>query len=303
MDVKKPKVGIIGGGAVGLTYAAFISEIAEVVVKTRRVEQADLIKAQGISLKMDGKEEAFKNIDASAVIESLASCSAVIVTVKTYDTEHIAEELSRVLRPDTSILTLQNGIVALDTLKANIKNPHRIFAGVTYIGAARIDDRSVTLGNNRRTVIDGSTDALVTLLEQIRFGVEPSANIKQAVWDKMVLNTGQNALSAVTDLHLGQMLQSDQCLDIAEHLLEELQEVAQADGVSLDYSLIEKLKDNWAMSTFYPSMWQDLHKGNQTEIDAINGAISELGKKYNLPTPYNDMITSLIKIKEQRSTQ
>ena len=114
----------------------------------------------------------------------------------------------------------------------------------------------------------------------------------------MVLNTGQNALGAITNLTFGEMGKSENCLNIAEKLLDEFKQVAKAEGVSFSYSLIDRLKDNWKMSKHHPSMWQDLQQKKETEIDAINGAICNLGKKHNVPTPYNDMITSLIKIIE-----
>ena len=76
--------------------------------------------------------------------------------------------------------------------------------------------------------------------------------------------------------------------------------VAEAEGLRFDYDLMDKLKDNWRGSTFYPSMWQDLHNGRKTEIDAINGAICKLGKKHGIPTPYNDELVSEIKTLETK---
>jgi 2-dehydropantoate 2-reductase len=131
--------------------------------------------------------------------------------------------------------------------------------------------------------------------------VEACDNIRQAVWDKLVLNNGQNALSAVTDMSVQQMLESPDCITIAEQLLSELEAVGKAEGLTFEYSLLDKLKGNWSGgSDFYPSMWQDLHAGKRTEIDAINGAISKLGEQHSIPTPYNDMITSLIKALERK---
>ena len=121
----------------------------------------------------------------------------------------------------------------------------------------------------------------------------------------MVLNTGQNALSAVTNLSARQMLKSEPCLEIASRLLDEFEQVARVEGLTFDGTLLDKLKTNWrGGDDFHPSMWQDLYKGNRTEIDAINGAISILGKKHRIATPYNDMITALIKaIETSNKTQ
>ncbi len=295
------KIGIVGGGAVGLVYAACLADVGiRVAVKTHSQEQADKIKINGINLLQNKVEEQVKNIDASADPSILADCVAIVVAVKSYDTEAIAKEISPFLKRDAEVVSLQNGLQAADILRANIQDAKRIFAGVTYIGGIRKDDRTVELGNNRKTVLDSRAKKLIEALDKTRYKVEVATNIEQAVWGKMVLNNGQNALSAVTNLSLGEMLQSEYCLDIARRLLAEFEKAANAEGIIFDYDLMDKLKDNWKMSNFYPSMWQDLHKGSRTEIDAINGAVSTIGKKHGIATPYNDMITSLIKIQEAR---
>lgn len=291
------KIGIIGGGGVGLTYAAMLSEVADVIVKTRRPEQANVINADGIRfLPRDNAvtKETFRKARASAGWEDLATCDAVIIAVKSYDTAAVVRELTTAIGPQAIVLTLQNGLEAFPILKERVSHPERVFAGVTTIGARREDDRSVLIGDNRKTVIDSRAGKLAAVMQSMRFPAEVSDHIQQAVWDKMVLNTGQNALSAVTNRHVGQMLASPDCLAVAERLLGELKQVGEAEGFTFDYDLMDKLRGNWVNSSFYPSMWQDLHYGRRTEIDAINGAISRLGRQHHIPTPYNDMMTSLV---------
>jgi 2-dehydropantoate 2-reductase len=302
MTDKQYSVGIIGGGGVGLTLAALLSDVAEVIVKVRRPEQAEAINAQGINFTLrNGQETLFKNVRAVVDFADLKDCDAVIVAVKSYDTAAVAGELNGAIGADATVLTLQNGLQAYGVLREGMEHPDRVFAGVTYVAASRIDDRTVVNGDNLRVVIDDKAVELVKIMKQTRFTTEVSAEINQAVWDKMVLNAGQNALSAVTNLNFGEMVESAECLDLTAKLLGEFEQVAEAEGVTFNYSFMEAIRNNWKGSTFYPSMWQDLHKGRRTEIDAINGAICELGKKHDLATPYNDMITSLIKALEVSS--
>ncbi len=293
------KIGIIGGGAVGLVYAALLSEVASVTIKTRRPEQAKAINTQGIRFQprddQTYPEETFKHVHASAEWGSLADCDALIVAVKSYDTESITAGLSRAISPEATILTLQNGLEAFPILKKHVANPSRVFAGITSIGGRRIDDRTVVIGDNRRTIIDAAAGSLVGIMKTMRFPAETTTNVAQTVWDKLVLNAGQNALSAITGRNVGEMLASPECLDIATHLLAELKAVGEAEGLTFDYDLMEKLRANWENSRFYPSMWQDVQAGRRTEIDAINGAIATLGRGHHISTPYNDMMTSLIK--------
>jgi len=156
-------------------------------------------------------------------------------------------------------------------------------------------------GENQKVMLDNAAAELAEVMARTELAVVASPNVKQAVWDKMALSTAQNALSAVTDLNMGQMLESEECLKRAAELLDEFVKVAAAEGVRFDHDLMTALKDNWRGSTFYPSMWQDLHAGRRTEIDAINGAISELGRKHGIATPYNDEITAQVKALEKHS--
>lgn len=293
---KKLSVGIVGGGAVGLTYACFLADTCDILIKTRTQSQADSLSAKGISLTRGGKTALVQNIKATAVTKELEGCDLVIVAVKTYDTESIGKELSDTLRATAEVVTLQNGIVSFDVLKRVMTHPERVFAGVTYIGARRTGDNSISLGQFSRSVIDNRAAVLIEALRSTPYGAESSDDIRQAVWDKMVLNAGQNALSAATNLSARQMLESSECLEIAQNILDELKHVAEAEGLSFGDDLLQRLTANWGSGDdFYPSMWQDVHSGKRTEVDAINGAISRLGQKYGISTPYNHMITLLIK--------
>ena len=302
MTNKDYTIGIVGGGAVGLTYAALLSEVANIIVKTRGSEQAALINEQGIAItKQDGESVNFKGIEASDAYSPLAQCDAIVIAVKSYDTEEVARELNKVIKPKAVVVTLQNGLHAFEVLQKQLDEPERIFAGVTYMYASRDDGRSVMSGDYPRVVVDVKIGFLIDMLRRCHFQVEAVTNSRQAVWDKLAINVGQNALSAVTNLNLGHMLASEDCLMIAGNLLTEVRCVGEVEGVIVDNFLVDRLRDLWEGSDFFPSMWQDIHRGRRTEIDAINGSISELGRKHGIATPYNDMITSLIKALESNS--
>lgn len=144
--------------------------------------------------------------------------------------------------------------------------PDRVMAGVTYVGASRKDDTTVVNSKSFLTIVDSRATQLVEAMRATSLEVEASDNAKQAVWYKLVLNVAQNALSAVTNLNFGEMLESADCLETAQHLLVEFKQVAEAEGLHFEYDLMERLRGNWRGSTFYPSMWQDLHHRRRTEI-------------------------------------
>lgn len=303
MTDKKYTIGIIGAGSVGLTYAAFIADAANVIIKTRGNEQAKELKTKGLYITHKDKtgteeQKVISGIEATSDVSALAQCDAVIVTVKSYDTESVAKELSPILKDTAEVLTVQNGLQGFDILKNNIKNPERVFDGVTYLGSTRLNNYSVFVGEISRAVADAKAIVVGEVLQASQFDFEFTNDVKQAVWDKMLMNIAQNALGAITGFTMVEMGNSEECWKIMKRLIQEFELVAKAERVTFTYSLEEKLKENLHMS-HHPSMWQDLQSKKRTEIDAINGAISKLGKKHGIVTPYNDMITSLIKIIEK----
>lgn len=303
MKNKKYTIGIIGAGSVGLTFAAFIADSAYVIIKTRSKEQAEELNTKGLHIihknaKGSEEQKVISGIVATSNVSDLANCDAVIVTVKSYDTYSVGKELSPILKNTAEVLTVQNGLQGYDLLKSTMKYPERVFDGVTYLGSTRLNNYSVFAGEISRAVADAKATVIGEVLQGSLFDFESTNEIKQAVWDKMLMNTAQNALGAITGLTMLEMGKSDECWGIMIFLIQEFEQIAKAEGVIFTYSLLDKLKVNLLMS-HHPSMWQDLQNKKRTEIDAINGAISKLGKKHGIATPYNDMFTALIKIIEK----
>src|SRR5258708_1598729 len=126
-----------------------------------------------------------------------------------------------------------------------------------------------------RAVADAKATVLGKVLQASLFDFKATNEAKHAVWDKMLMNTAQNALGAITGLTMLEMGNSEECWKIMNTLVQEFEQVAKAVGVTFTYSLTDKLRENLLMS-HHPSMWQDLQNKKRTEIDAINGAISKL---------------------------
>ncbi|MFZ1820923.1 MAG: 2-dehydropantoate 2-reductase [Acidimicrobiia bacterium] len=292
------KIGIVGGGSIGLTYAALLSEVLEVHLVVRRHEQAIVIEEQGVSfLGSDNKERFVGRVNASTDFSILDGSELIIIAVKSYDTLNIIDNLNKVTGKNTKILTVQNGIEAFQVLKSGISRPEHVFSGVTYAWASKKDDRSVVNGRSLTAVVDAGIGDITRVIKLARMlNLIVSDDAKRVVWDKLALSIAQNGLSAIKNKHFGELLASQECVSEAKKLLEEFVAVAKAEGLTYDIEdLLQKLKNNWTDSVFYPSTWQDIHAGHKTEIDALNGAISKLGKEHNIQTPNNDKMIEAVK--------
>jgi 2-dehydropantoate 2-reductase len=124
------------------------------------------------------------------------------------------------------------------------------------------------------------------------------------VWDKLLINVGINALTALTGLKNGQLLDYPETLRLMEALVSEAVEVARGKGIRIEGAPIDKVKAVAdATRENRSSMGQDFDHRRRTEIDAINGAVVREAERLGISVPYNQMITDLIKVVEKRFHQ
>lgn len=132
-----------------------------------------------------------------------------------------------------------------------------------------------------------------------------SEEIWAALWAKVLYNCALNPLSAILEVPYGALGQQAETRQIMNRVVSEIFDVMKAKGVIVPFCdaddyfrfFMERLLP--ATVDHRSSMLQDMMMGRQTEIDALNGAISQYGRKLGLPTPYNDLICALIKFKER----
>lgn len=125
---------------------------------------------------------------------------------------------------------------------------------------------------------------------------EVSLDIQRIIWSKLFVNLSVNTFTAITKTRIGYMVENKYAWDFAKRLIYEAIEVAEEDGTYFDrrevLQFVQKVCEQ--ARNGYSSMYQDLQKRVETEIDAINGAIVEQAKLYGVPVPYNSLIVDLI---------
>ncbi|HAX23980.1 MAG TPA: hypothetical protein DCX80_02960 [Chloroflexi bacterium] len=133
------------------------------------------------------------------------------------------------------------------------------------------------------------------------FDTEISSNIHTAVWNKLVANIAINALTAITGVRNGDLLDDPDLQPIIARLVAETVAVMQAAGVpaGMDDPLGYARKVMRDTSVASSSMLQDIRYGRQTEVDAINGAVARLGAELGVPTPVNRLLTTLVHNRER----
>lgn len=231
----------------------------------------------------------------------------VIIFVKSYHTAESVKSARNLFGAGTRVLTLQNGLGNAEVITGTAGDV-TVIAGTTSHGATVLGPGRIRHAGAGETII-GRISGKAGGLEEIaaefsRCGLETRVtdNIAGLLWGKLLVNVGINALTALCGVTNGRLTEMDSTLRLMEMLVEEGVAVARALGVDLPYSgAFEKVK-SVALATGQnrSSMLQDIDRGRPTEIDFINGAVVREGIKAGVATPFNRMVTQLVKALEEK---
>lgn len=248
----------------------------------------------------DGKSE---TIRFSATIDpaSVGPVDLVLIVVKGIHTESAARAALPLLGPSTPVLTLQNGWGNVPKLQS-ILGRDRVLAGITVHSGTLVGPGQVRhAGTGPATIgeLDGRISDRVRSIAAVLAAtgeVRVSDNITKVIWSKLCLNVCALPACALLRIYSGELLKHESLLALMRALLRETVEVANADGIALDYD------ECWAAitaqlaraSTVRASMLQDVEARRRTEIGTINGAVLDAARRLGIPVPHNETLVWLV---------
>ena len=300
------KVAVIGSGAMGSLYGAYLSRVAEVVLFDPWQAHVEAIRQNGLLLEeLDGSQERF-HLSATTDVAEVGEADLALIFVKSHQTRWAAEIAAQVLKPDGIALTLQNGVGNREIL-AEVLGEDRAVQGVTAHGATLLGPGHVRHAGRGPThlALSPATEARVRqiaeLFNQAGIEVHLSEDLDSLIWGKLLINVGINALTALLRVPNGQLVEVEPAREVMRRAVREAAAVAAALGIQLPYSDPVQRTEEVCRATAAnrSSMLQDVLRGSPTEIDVINGAIVKEGKKLGISTPVNDLLWHLIKAIEQ----
>jgi 2-dehydropantoate 2-reductase len=293
------QVAVIGAGAVGCYYGGLLLKAGHEVTFVGRPPHVDAINAHGLLLDTQtfrGHLPAKAATDAGA----LAAPDLVLFCVKSADTEQAGRSLAGRLRPETTVLSLQNGVDNPQRLRSVTGHP--VIAAVVYVGSEMAGPGHVRHHGGGHLVIGASpeSEALARTLETAGIRTAIADDIERTQWTKLITNCAFNALSAVAGIAYGPLLDVEGAKDVVASAIEEAATVARACGVPMPDDLAAQvLKVPAAMPNQKSSTAQDLARGKPSEIDFLNGYIVRKGDELGIPVPTNRALQVMVKLVER----
>lgn len=290
------RVFVLGAGAIGSVYGAFLSEKTDVSLVGNKAH-VEAINAKGLTIVGDTKKILFPI--ATTEIKSIPEKALILLTTKAYDSAEAIRRIRNLLKKDTVILVLQNGIGNEEIVRQLVAKKGTVLRGLTTMAAEFLKPERIKFWRGE-TILESHDDSrkIVTTFNQCGLKSRLSDNINRDVWNKLVVNCVVNPLTAIFHVRNCKILR-ESLRNVRYSIVRECVKVAEAEGVVLPQHLAGRIDKQLAHYANFSSMCQDLARGNRTEIDFLNGKIVQLGKKHLIQTPVNETLVSFIKFLER----
>jgi 2-dehydropantoate 2-reductase len=307
------KIAVIGAGAMGSVMGGLLAKAGNQVTLIDIWPQAvEAINSRGLRIEDGSGAVETIQVPATSEFGRVGVVDLVLVFVKCYHTEAAVRAATPLIGPDTIVLSLQNGWGNGPKISAIVGEP-RLLLGVCYHSATVAGPGHVRHVGKGMTFIGELNGKITSRLKRIAesfeaAGIEVTATpaVLKEIWSKLALNACTLPTSALLRLFSPQLIQHQSMLELMRALLAEAVAVAQAQQILLDFderwNVITGLLKRLA-PTAKSSMCQDVERGRQTEIEVINGAIVESGRRLGIGTPYNDVMVWLVKALEETFQQ
>ena len=324
------KVAIIGAGAIGGYVGAKLALAGEDVTFIARGANLVAIKARGIKLiDNDGTEHVVPDVKVTDNYAEAGVHELVILALKAHQVDAVADDVAKLMGPDTVVVTMQNGIpfwyfhkhggqLEGYTVKsvdptgqlASKIDPGRILGCVVYPAAELIAPGVIKHVEGERFPIgelDGTTSVRAKAISEVfqHAGLKAPVldNIRAEIWLKLWGNVCFNPISALSHSTLVDICQFPLARELAANMMLEAQAVAAKLDISFRVSLERRIEGAEKVGKHKTSMLQDVEAGRGLETDALVGSVVELGRLTGTPTPHIDSAYALVKLLERTMTE
>jgi 2-dehydropantoate 2-reductase len=329
-DCTPVRICIIGVGAMGgLIGARLIAAGADVTLVDQGSRLVQLQTHGLVLIGPDGERLEHRRIRAVEAGAAAGEHDVVFLAVKAYDLPHVVPLLPRITGPDTTLVTLQNGIPwwyfhehggslagrSLKTLDpdgslARHVDAGRVIACIPYPAAEVLDDGSVRHVEGFKLPV-GELDGSVTrrvkrlsrLLQDAGFKSRILDDVRSETWLKAWGNLSFNPISALTGATLEDLCRFGPARQLAARMMGEAQQVAEALGVTFRVGIDQRIAGAEAVGPHKTSMLQDLERGHRLETEALVGAVLELADATGIDTPAIQAVYATVRLLERTRGQ
>ncbi len=313
---------IVGAGAIGGWLGAGLARAGCTVSFLARGETLKALQTQGLKLQSGAQLEQIHKVCASNLAAELGVQDLVIIAVKAPALREVAQQIRPLLSKDTVVLTAMNGVPwwflqgfggklanhaltsvdASGEIAAAIPATH-IIGGVVHASCSVASPGVIRHAFGKKIIVGEPSGglsprikALAALLEKGGFEAPFAEQIQRDIWFKLWGNMTMNPVSAITGATTDQVLDDDLVRGFCSNVMLEAKEIGSRLGIPIDQQPEDRHAVTRKLGSFKTSMLQDVEAGKAVELDALVGAVKELGQLTQVSTPYTDALLGLARL-------
>ncbi len=297
------KIAILGAGGVGGYFGGRLAAAGSDVTFVARGAHLEAMRTKGlriISSLGDLKLDAVKAVDD---IAKVGTVDLVIVGVKLWDTEQVAETLKPLATRGAAVISFQNGVQKDEILSVYIA-PDAVMGGVCYIAATIAEPGVIAHTGTMQRLVFGERDgrrsvrgeAFLDACKQARIDAELSDAIERLIWEKFVFLVGLSGTTSFLRRPIGEIRAATDSRSLLHDAMAETVNVGRARGVPLaaDFAENRLAFCDTLPAAMTSSMQMDLSRGNRLELPWLSGAVVDMGRTLGIATPANRSITEAL---------
>ena len=296
------KIAVFGSGGVGGYFGGKLAAAGEEVAFLARGAHLAAMQSEGLHIASPLGDVHLPKVQATDRPQAIGPVDVVLFTVKLYDVDASAATLGPLIGPETVVITLQNGVDAVDMVAKHV-GEHHVAGGAAYIVIVveRPGHLRHTAGQN---LVFGErdgrrSDRLVAFEEagkRARFGAHASAQVDVDLWIKFVRLSAWSGVTAATRSPMGVIRENPALFEMMMKATDEAIAVGRARGITFPSDIVES---TLAMIPSFPatsksSMLEDLERGRRLELPWLSGAVVRIGTEVGVPTPIHQFITTIL---------
>jgi 2-dehydropantoate 2-reductase len=299
---EKPRIAIVGSGALGCYYGVRLAKAGNDVHFLVRSGRA-AIMARGIRVKTPTERIHLKKVQAYATVNEIGACDLVIVALKATSNGMLGKLLPPLMKPNTLVLTLQNGLGVEEPVAEVIGGEH-VLGAICFVGSMRTAPGVIEcsfpglilIGEFGRPAQTRTRD-VARIFGQAGVKCEAQDNLEEMRWKKLVWNVPFNGLAIAAGGITTDVILADEGLRmLARRLMEEVLDAAAKFGHTIPRPFMDLQFDRTAkLGRYSPSSLIDFREGRAIEIEEIWGEPVRRAKTVGVPVPRLEMLYWLIK--------
>ncbi|QYY36998.1 2-dehydropantoate 2-reductase [Ruficoccus sp. ZRK36] len=298
----KPRVAIVGAGAIGAYYGCHLARVGCDVHFLLRSDY-EAVMQRGYIIRKEQEEFTVHPVQGYTDPRKIGPCDLVIVALKSTANRHLKKLVAPLVDEHTLVLTLQNGMGNTEKL-AEFVPAVQILAGLCFVCLNRVEPGVIEnymagrifigefMGSYRQRTVD-----LVELFERAGIDCFFSRSLDESLWRKLVWNIPFNGLAiAAGGVTTDEIMASEHLTLLARELMKEVQAAARAHGHEIEDAFLDsQIEETRKMDAYKPSSMLDFVAGREVEVEAIFGEPLRRGQSKNVVMPRLETLYYLLK--------